>query len=204
MLFLLGAKYRAAKIGLHLYDELAIFRNTNGSQIEKHKKDLQKMFQWNVRKVNNLFYLLELLLLVFLSFIPTYIMVAWSGLTRSKVMLTVLTSSKITPLEFFISPISVTILAIHFFEFKFLKIPDIFKMQRNIFMFDYMNNDTFIIKASSQSYERHSSPIFHVPKARISKFGTNKLACDGAKIRSKFYFDSIFNELSVKKFKLKT
>ena len=69
-----------------------------------------------------------------------------------------------------------------FFEIELLEIADIFKMQKIIFMFDFLNNNVpdelktlSKINASTGSYETRSSQIFHIPKARTSKSGINSL-----------------------------
>ena len=54
-----------------------------------------------------------------------------------------------------------------FFEFKLLKIHDIFKRQKIIFIFDLINildelERLFILKSSIHSYETHFSQIFHI------------------------------------------
>ena len=76
-------------------------------------------------------------------------------------------------------------------------------MQKIIFILDFINNDVsdelkrhFIINTSIQSYETHSSQIFHIPKARTSKFGINTLTYGNTKTWNQLYFEFVFNKLS--------
>ena len=71
-------------------------------------------------------------------------------------------------------------------------------MQKNIFMLDFIDSDIpdelerlFILKPSIHAFETRFSHIFHVSKARTSKFGINTLTYDSGKIRNQCYFDFI-------------
>ena len=93
------------------------------------------------------------------------------------------------------------------FKFKLLKIADIFKIQKIIFMFDFINND---IPRQLKRYF-YSSPPFALMKhtsLKFSIFQRQELRNQGltreltTKIWNQIYFDFIFNELNLKKMKL--
>ena len=45
----------------------------------------------------------------------------------------------------------------------------------------------FVINRSMHSYETRSSMVFHIPKAKTSRFGLSALPYDGANLWNKFY-----------------
>ena len=93
-----------------------------------------------------------------------------------------------------------------FSELKLLKVKDIFSLTK----FDFFNENVseelktiFVINRSIHSYEIRSSMIFHIPKAKTSRFGSNALRCDGANLRNKFYYALLYREPHLTKVKLK-
>ena len=76
-----------------------------------------------------------------------------------------------------------------FSELKLLKVKDIFSLTKLLFMFAFINENVteelktiFVINRSMHSYETRSSMIFHIPKAKTSRFGLNTLRYDGANL----------------------
>ena len=68
-------------------------------------------------------------------------------------------------------------------------------------MFDFINENIpdklktiFVINRSIHSYETRSSVVFHIPKAKTSRFGLNTLRYDGANIWNKFYHALSYKE----------
>ena len=59
----------------------------------------------------------------------------------------------------------------------------------------------FFINKSLNSYESRSSVVFHVPKAKTSRFGLNTLRYDGANLWNKFHH-KLFNLTKAKLEKL--
>ena len=55
----------------------------------------------------------------------------------------------------------------------------------------------FIINALIDFYETRYSQIFHIAKAKTWKFGINTSIYDGAKMWNQFFFEFVFNKLSV-------
>ena len=53
------------------------------------------------------------------------------------------------------------------------------------------------------SYETRSSMVFHIPKAKTSRFGLNTLRYDGADLSNKFYHALLYKESNLTKAKLK-
>ena len=60
-------------------------------------------------------------------------------------------------------------------------------------MFDFINENVpekliavFVINRSIHSHETRSSMVFHIPKAKTSRFGLNKLRYDGSNLWNKF------------------
>ena len=97
-----------------------------------------------------------------------------------------------------------------FSELKLLKVKDIFSLTKLLFMFDFINENVpeelkknFVINRSIRSYETCSSMVFHVPKAKTSRFGLNTLCYDGANLWNKFYHALLYKEPNLTKAKLK-
>ena len=61
----------------------------------------------------------------------------------------------------------------------------------------------FVINRSIQSYETRSSMVFHIRKAKTSRFGLNTLHYDGANRWNKFYYPLLYKEPNLTKAKLK-
>ena len=77
-------------------------------------------------------------------------------------------------------------------------------------MFDFINENVpeelktiFVINRSIHSYETRSSMVFHIPKAKTSRFGLNTLRYDGADLSNKFYHALLYKETNLTKAKLK-
>ena len=75
-----------------------------------------------------------------------------------------------------------------------MKVKDIFSITKLLFMFDFINENVheklktiFLFNRFIHSYETRSSMIFHIPKAKMSRFGLNTLRHDGANNWNKFY-----------------
>ena len=69
-----------------------------------------------------------------------------------------------------------------FSELKLLKVKDIFSLTKLLFMFGFINENVpeelktiFVINKSILSYETRSLMVFHIPKAKTSRFGLNTL-----------------------------
>ena len=76
-------------------------------------------------------------------------------------------------------------------------------------MFDFITENVpdelkaiFVINRSIHSYETRSSLIFHIPKAKMSRFGLNTLRHDGANLWDKFYHTLLYKEPNLTKAKL--
>ena len=98
-----------------------------------------------------------------------------------------------------------------FRNLKLLKLSEVFKMNKIIFMFDYINNlvpdeirRLFTLNNMVHSYETRSSNIFHIPKGSTSRFGIHTLSYDGAKIWNQFYLSVLYKETNLTKRKLST
>ena len=77
-------------------------------------------------------------------------------------------------------------------------------------MFDFINENileelktVFVINRSIHSYETRSSMVFHIPKAKTSRFGLNTLRYDGANLWNKFYHALLYKEPKLTKAKFK-
>ena len=97
-----------------------------------------------------------------------------------------------------------------FSELKLLKVKDIVSLTKLPFMFDFINENVpdelktiFVINRSIHSYETRSSMVFHIPKAKTSRFGLNTLRYDGANLWNKFYHALLYKEPNLTKAKLK-
>ena len=97
-----------------------------------------------------------------------------------------------------------------FSELKLLKVKDIFSLSELLFMFDFINENVpekliavFVINRSIHSHETRSSMVFHIPKAKTSRFGLNKLRYDGSNLWNKFYHGLLYKETNLTKTKLK-
>ena len=60
----------------------------------------------------------------------------------------------------------------------------------------------FVINRSIHSSETRSSMVFHIPKAKTSRFGLNTLRYDGANLWNKFYHALLYKEPNLTKPKL--
>ena len=79
-----------------------------------------------------------------------------------------------------------------------------------LFMFDFINENLleelktiFVINSSIHSYETRSSMVFHIPKAKTSRFGLNTLCCNGANPWNKFYHALLYKQPNLTKAKPK-
>ena len=97
-----------------------------------------------------------------------------------------------------------------FSELKLLKVKGIFSLTKLLFMFDFVNGNIpeelktiFVINRSIHSYEIRSSMVFHIPKAKTSRFDLSTLRYDGANLWNKFYHALLYKEPNVTKAKLK-
>ena len=97
-----------------------------------------------------------------------------------------------------------------FSELKLLKVKDIFSLTKLLFMFDFINENVpeelktiFVINRSIHSYGTRASVVFHIPKAKMSRFGLNTLRYDGANLWNKFYHALLYKEPNLAKAKLK-
>ena len=77
-------------------------------------------------------------------------------------------------------------------------------------MFDFINENVpeelktiFVINRSIHSYGTRASVVFHIPKAKMSRFGLNTLCYDGANLWNKFYHALLYKEPNLTKAKLK-
>ena len=77
-------------------------------------------------------------------------------------------------------------------------------------MFDFINENVpeelktiFVINRSIHSYGTRASVVFHIPKAKMSRFGLNTLRYDGANLWNKFYHALLYKETNLTKAKLK-
>ena len=59
----------------------------------------------------------------------------------------------------------------------------------------------FVINRSIHSYATRSSMVFHIPKAKTSRFGLNTLRYDGANLWNKFYHALLYKEIKLYKSK---
>ena len=66
-----------------------------------------------------------------------------------------------------------------------------------------LKNFFFIINWAINSYETRSSMVFHIRKAKTSRFGLNILRYDGVNIWNKFYHALLCKEPNLTKPKLK-
>ena len=89
---------------------------------------------------------------------------------------------------------SLSILAIFFSELKLLKVQDIFLLIKLLFRIDFINEkiseelkSIFVINRFIYSHETLSSMVFHIPAAKMSRYGLNILRYDGADLHNKFY-----------------
>ena len=97
-----------------------------------------------------------------------------------------------------------------FSEIKLLKVKDIFSLTKLLFMFDFVNKNVpeelktiFVINRSIHSHETRSSMVFHILKAKRSRFDLNTLRYDGANLWNKFYHALLYKETNLSKAKLK-
>ena len=97
-----------------------------------------------------------------------------------------------------------------FSELKLLKVKDIFSSTKLLFMFGFINENVpeelktiFVINRSIHSYGTRASVVFHIPKAKMSRFGLNTLRYDGANLWNKFYHALLYKEPNLTKAKLK-
>ena len=97
-----------------------------------------------------------------------------------------------------------------FSDLKLLKLKDMFSLTKLLFMFHFINENvpdelktTFVINRPIHSYETRSSMVFHIPKAKTSRFGLNTLRYDGANLWNKFYHILLYKEPNLIKAKLK-
>ena len=97
-----------------------------------------------------------------------------------------------------------------FSELNFLKVKDIFSLTKLLLMFDFIDGNVpeelkpiFVINRSLQSYETRSSKVFHIQKAKTSRFGLNTLHYDGANRWNKCYYPLLYKEPNLTKAKLK-
>ena len=95
-----------------------------------------------------------------------------------------------------------------FSESKLLKVKGISSLTKLLFMFDFINENVpdelktiFVINRSIHSYETRSSMVFHIPKAKTSRFGLNTLRYDGANLWNKFYHSLLYKEPNLRKTK---
>ena len=77
-------------------------------------------------------------------------------------------------------------------------------------MSDFINENVpeelktiFVINRSIHSYGTRASVVFHIPKAKMSRFGLNTLRYDGANLWNKFYHALLYKEPNLTKAKLK-
>ena len=77
-------------------------------------------------------------------------------------------------------------------------------------MSDFINENVpeelktiFVINRSIHSYGTRASVVFHIPKAKMSRFGLNTLCYDGANLWNKFYHALLYKETNLTKAKLK-
>ena len=75
-------------------------------------------------------------------------------------------------------------------------------------MFDFINENVpeelkkkIVINRSIHSYETCSSMVFHVPKAKTSRFGLNTLCYDAANLWNKFYHALLYKEPNLQSLK---
>ena len=87
---------------------------------------------------------------------------------------------------------------------------DIFSLIKPLFMFDFINENfpdeikiIFVINRSIRSYETRSSMVFHITKAKTSRFSLNTLRYDGATLWNKFHHALLYKEPNLTKTKLK-
>ena len=76
-------------------------------------------------------------------------------------------------------------------------------------MFDFINENvpeelkTILSLTQLCTHETRSSMVFHVPKAKTSRFGLNTLRYDSADLSNKFYHALLYKETNLTKAKLK-
>ena len=94
-----------------------------------------------------------------------------------------------------------------FSELKSWKVKDVFSLTKLLFMFDFINENVpgelktiFVINRLIHSYEIRSSMVFHVPKAKTSRFGLNTLHYDGAYLWNKFYHALLYKKPNLKNY----
>ena len=97
-----------------------------------------------------------------------------------------------------------------FSEIKLLKVKDIFWLTKPLFTFDFINENVpkelkaiFAINRYIHPYETRSSIVFHIPKAKTSRFGLHTLRYYGANLWNKFYHALLYKETNLVKAKLK-
>ena len=77
-------------------------------------------------------------------------------------------------------------------------------------MFEFINENVpdeiktvFVINRSIHSYETRSSMVFHIPKAKTSRFSLNTISYDEANLWNKFYHALLYKEPNLREAKLK-
>ena len=76
-------------------------------------------------------------------------------------------------------------------------------------MFDFINENVpeelktiFVMNRLIYSFDIHSSMVFHIPKAKTSRFGLNTLRYDGSILWNKFHHEFLYKEPNLTKAKL--